>query len=561
MRKALTVTAAIVAAVVLFLLVTRPPAPASTAPAAPADIGQRTVRGAYHVHTSTSDGTADRQQIARAAARAGLRFVIFTDHGDGTRPFSPPEYIENVLCLDGVEISTNGGHYVALDMRSAPFPLGGEPSAVVEDVRRLGGFGIAAHPSSPKTGLAWSDWTATFDGLEWLNGDSEWRDESKRRLARAAIYYPFRPAGALASLLDRPVELLSRWDSIASLRPVVGLPAHDAHGGLISREDDGSRRPSVVRIPSYRASFRTFSVHAVLDAALTGSAPADGRAVLDAVRRGRVFTVIDALAGPAWLDFRADRGDTQATMGDALVFESEVRLTVRTAMPPGGQLVLICGGSSVGSSATGELSRAVSAPGACRPEVHAPAAPGTPPVPWILANPIYLLPVVAEPVGVEPLVETALALSDVDWLVEKEPTSTATVVKEGNGFVLNYQLGTGVRASQYVAAVASLRPPLPPYERILFTSSADAPMRVSVQLRFSGEERWVHSVYVEPDPRRVSLRLTDFVPAGRASSTPPDFRNASSLLFVIDLTNANPGTAGRIQVTDVVLGRPLPLGR
>jgi hypothetical protein len=302
-------------------------------------------------------------------------------------------------------------------------------------------------------------------------------------------------------------------------------------------------------------------VRAVLDAALTGSAPADSRALLDAVRRGRVFAVIDAVAGPAWLDFRADRGDTQATMGDALVFESEVRLTVRTAMPPGGHLVLICGGSSVASSATGELSQAVSSPGACRPEVHAPAAPGTPPVPWILANPIYLLPVVAEPVGAEPLVETALELSDVDWLVEKEPTSIATVVKEGNGFALNYQLGTGVRASQYVAAVASLRPPLPPYERILFTSSADAPMRVSVQLRFSGEERWVHSVYVEPDPRRVSLRLTDFVPAGRASSTPPDFRNASSLLFVIDLTNANPGTAGRIQVTDVVLGRPLPLGR
>src|SRR5262245_33518709 len=116
MRKALTLTAAIAAAVVLFLLVTRPPAPAITAPAAPADIGRRTIRGAYHVHTTTSDGNAGRHEIAQAAARAGLRFVIFTDHGDGTRAPVPPEYVGTVLCLDGVEISTNGGHSVALDM-------------------------------------------------------------------------------------------------------------------------------------------------------------------------------------------------------------------------------------------------------------------------------------------------------------------------------------------------------------------------------------------------------------------------------------------------------------
>lgn len=560
MRKALTSTAAIVAAVVLLLLITRPPAPAINSAAAPGDIGQRTIAGAYHVHTTTSDGTGGRQEIARAAAQAGLRFVIFTDHGDGTRPPNPPEYIDNVLCLDGVEISTNGGHYVALDMRTSPFPLGGEASAVVEDVRRLGGFGIAAHPASLKDGLTWTDWSSTFDGLEWLNADSEWRDERKRQLARAAVYYPFRPAAVLASLLDRPAALLSRWDSLASVRPVVGLAAHDAHGGLTSR-DDASQRPWVGSVPSYRASFRAFAVRAVLSSPLTGVAAADGRAVLDAIRRGRVFTSIDAVAGPAWLDFRADRGDTQATMGDALVYEPDVRLSVRTGLPPGGQLVMICAGKAVANSPTGQLSVAVSEPGACRPEVLVPGAPGDPPVPWIVGNPIYLLPAVAEPVGTEPLVETALALNDVDWLVEKEPTSTATIVRESRGFVDEYQLGSGVRASQYVAAVTGLRPPLPPFERVLFTISASAPMRVSVQMRFAGGERWVHSVYVEPDPRRVMLRLSDFVPADGASGASPDFQQATSLLFVIDLTNANPGTAGKIQISDIALGRPLPLGR
>ena len=561
MRKALILTAAIVAAVVLLLLITRPPAPAVTTSAAPGDIGQRTIAGAYHVHTAASDGTGTRQKIAQAAADAGLRFVVFTDHGDGTRAPTPPEYIGTVLCLDGVEISTNGGHYVALDMRTSPFPLGGEPSAVVEDVRRLGGFGIAAHPGSQKEGLAWRDWSLTFDGLEWLSADSEWRDEPKRALTRAALYYPFRPAGALASLLDRPVTLLSRWDSLSSVRPVVGLAAHDAHGGLMSRDDDASQRPVLGSVPSYLASFKTFAVRAVLPAALTGVAADDGRAVLDAIRRGRVFTAIDAIATPAWLDFRADRADTPAMMGDALVFEQDVRLSVRTGLPPGGLLIMVCGGRAVAESSTGNLTLPVSTPGACRPEVRMPGAPGDPPVPWLVGNPIYLLPAVAEPVGTEPLVETVLALNEADWLVEKEPTSTMTLVKSGGGFAADYQLGSGAPASQYVAAVAGLQPPLPPYERLLFTVSANAPMRLSVQLRFGGEERWVHSVYVEPDPRRISLRVSDFVPVDRISTAAPDFRQASSLLFVIDLTNSYTGTAGKIEISDVAFGRPLPLGR
>ena len=91
--------------------------------------------------------------VPAAAARVGLKFIVFTDHGDATRRPDAPAYRSGVLCLDGVEISTTGGHYIALDMPASPFPLGGEPRDVVEDVQRLGGFGIVAHPDSPKTEL------------------------------------------------------------------------------------------------------------------------------------------------------------------------------------------------------------------------------------------------------------------------------------------------------------------------------------------------------------------------------------------------------------------------
>ena len=62
--------------------------------------------------------------------------------------------------MDGVEVSTNQGHYVALGCRAAPYPLGGDADAVAEDVARLGGFGIAAHPFSRRPELAWQ--TGTF---------------------------------------------------------------------------------------------------------------------------------------------------------------------------------------------------------------------------------------------------------------------------------------------------------------------------------------------------------------------------------------------------------------
>ncbi|HET7219711.1 MAG TPA: hypothetical protein VFJ02_16760, partial [Vicinamibacterales bacterium] len=148
MRRRAKTTAALVAAVFLLLVIyvaaTLPPRPRATTGAVSDELRRRTVPGAFHVHSTRSDGTAGVDAIAAAAARAGLGFVIVTDHGDGTRAPDPPAYRHGVLVIDAVEVSTRGGHYVAVGMPAAPYPLGGDASAVVEDVRRLGGFGVAA---------------------------------------------------------------------------------------------------------------------------------------------------------------------------------------------------------------------------------------------------------------------------------------------------------------------------------------------------------------------------------------------------------------------------------
>jgi hypothetical protein len=106
-------------------------------------------------------------------------------------------------------VSTTEGHVVAIGLRAAEYPLGGEASDAIEDIHRLGGMAIAAHPTSPKRDLAWTGWNTFYDGLEWLNADSEWRDESTPSLVGLALGYWLRPAAAVARTFDRPESALT----------------------------------------------------------------------------------------------------------------------------------------------------------------------------------------------------------------------------------------------------------------------------------------------------------------------------------------------------------------
>ena len=89
MRKRwLAAAVAIAAGVSWYLLLPPSPVvlPADEAESAPP------IRGVMHVHTRRSDGTGTLDEVAAAAQRAGLTFVIITDHGDGTRGSDTPVY-------------------------------------------------------------------------------------------------------------------------------------------------------------------------------------------------------------------------------------------------------------------------------------------------------------------------------------------------------------------------------------------------------------------------------------------------------------------------------------
>jgi len=242
--RALLTFAAVAAALALGVAVLVPPG-TQRVPALDAD--SRTVRGSLHVHTNRSDGTGTVDDVAEAARRAGLQFVILTDHGDGTRVPAPPVYRGGVLVIDAVEISTTGGHYVALGLGRAPYRLAGEPRDVVDDVTRLGGFGIVAHPDSPKEELRWRDWSLPFEGIEWLNADSEWRNEGTVGVARALVTYWLRGPETITAGFDRPDTPFAEWDALSQYRRVIGVAGHDAHAVFRQTEELGEQMARQVR--------------------------------------------------------------------------------------------------------------------------------------------------------------------------------------------------------------------------------------------------------------------------------------------------------------------------
>ena len=81
-------------------------------------------------------------------------------------------------------------------------------------------------------------------------------------------------------------------------------------------------------------------------------------------------------------------------------------------------------------------------------------------------------------------------------------------------------------------------------------------MRVSVQPRYAPDDaRWVRSIYLDPTPREVTLDLASFRAADRSGRPLPPGR-PRSLLFVVDLVNASPGSQGSFTIFSVRASGP-----
>jgi len=333
---------------------------------------------------------------------------------------------------------------------------------------------------------------------------------------------------------------------------------------------DAHARLGVLPVPGYEAIFRLFSNHVVVEQAFTGDGRADAALLINAIRRGRAFTVVDALATPGGLEFTATRGDQVAQMGDALVQGGDVGLSARVVGPPGTTIVMLRNGLRVGeTAASGLVVNTHGEAGVYRVEAHVPGAPGSPPVPWMLSNPIYLglprdsavvprpsLPLSRIP-GRTAEVTVEMGTRDLSELVEPHIEGGRQRRLAGEPPIgWRFQLSNGVAAGQFAAVQVPTVGGLADFDRVRFTAKSGAPVRVWVQLRAVGKlERWGRTFYADAETRLIDLPLRSFTPIGATSIEQPPLDRMDSLLFVVDTLNSRPGASGIVTLAEVVFVR------
>lgn len=339
--------------------------------------------GNLHVHTTLSDGHATHAEVAAFAARAGLDFVVVTDHNvyDG----ECQGWHGDVLLLVGEELhdpeDVHHNHLLALGIDRDLAGIA-DPQARIDAVNAAGGLAYLAHPvehSGPLSGepeIDWVRWGVTgYTGLEVWNYMSEFK-------AHLANW----PITLLAAYLPKLVirgphpETLSRWDALLAKGPVYGIAGSDAHG---TRYSLGPLRRQVL---PYGYLFRALNTHVLVDDVWSGDVARDAGLVLEALRRGRAFLAYDGLAPARGFTYVAEYAGTEHAMGEVIDGEGEV--TLRAATPCRAHLRLVHGGSVVAETTGTRLKHRTTAPGAYRLEAYRPYAFRQ--RAWILSNPIIV---------------------------------------------------------------------------------------------------------------------------------------------------------------------------
>lgn len=546
--------------------------PLEVAGPAPAD-GFTRVRGAVHVHTTLSDGGGTPEEVAAAAKRAGLAFVAITDHNNlDAKPFEG--YHDGVLVLVGSEISTaSSGHVVGLGLREDPaFRFSGDPYDALDDIRLLGGVAFAAHPLSPRPDFRFTAWDLPGPwGLELLNGDSQWRAAGWGRLLRTAALYGLNPRYALLGSLTPPDATLAQWDRLLAARPVAGIAGADAHNRVVIRKQQG------VRFPSYESVFGLAVNHVLLDRPLSGNASADGRAVVDALARGRSYAGLDALAPAEGFFFTAGSPGGRMTMGDTIAAEPAPRLHAGGRLPAGARLRMLRDGQVLTES-DAALDLPAPGPGVYRVEVRVPGWD----VPWVLSNPI----------GVFAPAEAQARAARAAWPEKPEPTAATRILDgfdaassfgpefdpssametpvvaagagpDGSGTArLTFRLGHPGPGRPHVWCALVSRQPrdLSGAAGLVFSLRADHPYRVWVQVRDEnaasaddGTEWWFSSVRPEPEWRRVAVPFAKLRSINPKSDGRLDLDKVRQLVFVLDEAAVKPGTTGTIWLDNLGL--------
>ena len=340
--------------------------------------------GNIHIHTVHSDGSGTYHEVVQAARKAGLDFIIVTDHNVLVK--EEEGYRDGILVLVGEEVHDPGrkpqvNHLLCAGIEEDVSHLSENPQRVIDAVNAQGGVTFLAHPIERSSPLVpdtypWTDWTVRgFTGIELWNYMSSFREFAVNYavgLAFSILPQAF-PEGPLP-------EVLSLWDDLLVEDKVVAIGGSDAHGKTYRAG------PIRRRIFPYEFLFRAVNTHILVPKPFSGEVDHDARLVYDALRQGHAWVAYDLVGDTRHFRFWATSRAGRAIMGDDVALADEP--TLHAITPERARIVLRKDGEVVYDEVGRTMTFPVQEAGVYRLEVWKRAwgkERG-----WVFANPVYV---------------------------------------------------------------------------------------------------------------------------------------------------------------------------
>ncbi|MEW5960563.1 MAG: CehA/McbA family metallohydrolase [Chloroflexota bacterium] len=351
--------------------------------------------GNLHLHTTASDGAGSHAEVAAAAARAGLDFLVYTDHNVAIEGldswYFDPRSGREILRLMGQEVNDQNEapehshllcYFVTDDLQAVAV----DPQRLIDTVNERGGICFLAHPlerpgyhkaNEVNQTYSWQHWDVSgYTGIELWNAmtDVKWQ---LRTMVRGVIG-AFLPNLVLTAPFP---EMLAKWDELlAAGSKIVAIGGADAHAMSFSA---GPLRRTIL---PYEYLFRAVNTHLILAEPLLREVGQARRQIMEALQTGHCFVSYDLIGSSRGFTFTAASGEQQANMGDALELQESATLSVSSPQPA--QLRLIKDGRRVAQSEGRQLTWQATEPGVYRVEAYRRFwgwLRG-----WVFTNPIYL---------------------------------------------------------------------------------------------------------------------------------------------------------------------------
>jgi hypothetical protein len=156
----------------------------SFAPESAPGRGRAWYRGDMHLHTVHSDGRRLPEEVAAGARQAGLDYIVSTEHNTpSAHAIWGRHATPDLLIINGEEITTRNGHYLALGLdrgRWIDWRYRSDDDALAFFTQQIHGanaLAVAAHPYCPFVGCSWKFGYGNVDAIEVWNGPWTMDDE------------------------------------------------------------------------------------------------------------------------------------------------------------------------------------------------------------------------------------------------------------------------------------------------------------------------------------------------------------------------------------------------